>query len=119
MKIMIVEDNEQVRRFLRNAMGEISSDICTAADGEEAVFRYPIEKPDVVLMDIRMPRMDGITATERIRRLDPAAKILIVTEYNYPIYKTDAMRAGAEGFFLKDDLLELQEYLRDVFPCPN
>jgi DNA-binding NarL/FixJ family response regulator len=61
MKIMIVDDSEPVRSFLRAMLLRVTDDICTAEDGEEAVSRYMVELPDLVLMDIRMPRMDGIT----------------------------------------------------------
>jgi DNA-binding NarL/FixJ family response regulator len=75
----------------------------TAADGEEAVRICTDLRPDVVLMDVRMPVMDGIEATRHLTALeDPAPRILVLTTFDLDDYVYDALRAGASGFLLKD-----------------
>jgi DNA-binding NarL/FixJ family response regulator len=77
-----------------------------AADGAEAVELVTRERPDVVLMDIRMPEMDGLEATRRITANDAtaAARVLILTTFDHDEYVYEALRAGASGFLLKDTL---------------
>ncbi|HLF70244.1 MAG TPA: response regulator transcription factor, partial [Actinomycetota bacterium] len=72
-----------------------------AADGEEAVARVRSSTPDVVLMDVRMPRMDGVEATRRLKDVSDA-KVLILTTFDLDEYVFEAVRAGASGFLLKD-----------------
>ena len=112
MQIMIVEDNEKVRAMYRTLLAHITSDIVEARNGLEAVRLYPDSDPDVVLMDIRMPVMDGIDATRAIVKLDRNACILIVTEYDEPLYRKDARDAGACAYFLKNSLMDLRHHLQ-------
>ena len=73
-----------------------------AVDGEDAVAAAARLRPDVVLMDIRMPVLDGIEATRRIVRAQPGTRVLILTTFGLDGYVYDALRAGASGFMLKD-----------------
>jgi DNA-binding NarL/FixJ family response regulator len=73
-----------------------------AADGEDAVATASALRPDVVLMDIRMPVLDGIEATRRIVRAQPSTRVLILTTFGLDSYVYDSLRAGASGFMLKD-----------------
>jgi DNA-binding NarL/FixJ family response regulator len=73
-----------------------------ACDGREAVERYAELRPDVVLMDLRMPRMDGIAATSAIRRADPHARVVVLTMYEGDVDIHRALAAGAIGYFLKE-----------------
>jgi DNA-binding NarL/FixJ family response regulator len=73
-----------------------------AADGQEAVERARALRPDVVLMDVRMPMLDGVEATRILCAEDPAIKILILTTFDVDDYVVEALRAGASGFLLKD-----------------
>jgi DNA-binding NarL/FixJ family response regulator len=73
-----------------------------AVDGEDAVAAAGRLRPDVVLMDIRMPVLDGIEATRRIVRVQPETRVLILTTFGLDTYVYDALRAGASGFMLKD-----------------
>ena len=73
-----------------------------AVDGEDAVAAAGRLRPDVVLMDIRMPVLDGIEATRRIVRAQPDTRVLILTTFGLDTYVYDALRAGASGFMLKD-----------------
>ncbi len=73
-----------------------------AIDGADAVRGFERLRPDVVVMDVRMPTMDGIEATRRITALDEAARVLMLTTFDLDEYVYDALRAGASGFLLKD-----------------
>jgi DNA-binding NarL/FixJ family response regulator len=73
-----------------------------AADGEVALAQARALHPDVVLMDIRMPRMDGVEATRRLGELDDPPRVLVLTTYDLDEYVVESLRAGASGFLLKD-----------------
>jgi DNA-binding NarL/FixJ family response regulator len=73
-----------------------------AADGREAIEQARLRKPDVVLMDVRMPEMDGIEATRRLLEHGPGPRVLILTTFDLDEYVYEAMRAGASGFMLKN-----------------
>src|SRR5690606_28736102 len=75
--------------------------VATASDGVEALDVVARERPDVVLMDIRMPRLDGIEATRRLRAL-PGARVIVLTTFDADDMIVEALRAGAAGFLLKD-----------------
>jgi CheY-like chemotaxis protein len=107
MKIMIVDDNLFVRATIRRILDGCGDTFSECGDGNEAVKAYAEVCPDCVLMDIKMKIMDGIRATEEICRLHPGAKIIIVTEYRDPEARKEAVRAGAVGFVLKEDLVDL------------
>ena len=114
MKIMIVDDNPKMRDLIQSMLGEIAHERCEAKDGLEAVLKYSDELPDVVLMDIRMPVMSGIDATKRILQENPSAKVVIVTEFDTPLYRDAAKKAGAKEYVLKENLHELNGKLISV-----
>jgi DNA-binding NarL/FixJ family response regulator len=100
----VVDDQQAVRAGLA-ALLETQDDItvvATAADGEEAVQLSDEHRPDVVLMDIRMPVLDGIVATRSICAAGDGARVLILTTFDLDEYVYDALQAGASGFLLKD-----------------
>jgi DNA-binding NarL/FixJ family response regulator len=102
--VLIVDDQALVRVGLRKIF-ESEPELTVvgeAGDGDEAVARARELRPDVVLMDIRMPGLDGIEATRRIVATQPAARVLILTTFGLDTYVFDALRAGASGFMLKD-----------------
>src|SRR5437764_127860 len=78
--VLIVDDNAIVRHLIAEIMTPVAMEIRECADGGEALPAYDALKPDVVLMDVRMKRVDGIEATRRIRNVYPAAKVIIVTD---------------------------------------
>jgi len=87
----------------------------TAADGEEVLALAAELKPDVILMDLRMPRMDGVEATRRLRERDPAVKVVVLTTYADDRSVIDALRAGALGYLTKDaGAAEIQQALHRV-----
>ncbi len=114
MKFLIVDDNAAVRRLIRSIVLPFGNEICECTDGGDAFSAYQAEKPDVVLMDIRMSEVDGIQATKQIRAADPEAKIVIVTDYDDDALRDAAMSAGASGYALKDNLLDLARLLEAI-----
>jgi DNA-binding NarL/FixJ family response regulator len=102
--VLIVDDQGLVRVGLRKIL-ESEPDttvVGEAQDGEEAVAQAQSLAPDLVLMDIRMPVLDGIEATRRIVRARPETRVLMLTTFGLDGYVYDALRAGASGFMLKD-----------------
>jgi DNA-binding NarL/FixJ family response regulator len=102
--VLIVDDQALVRVGLRKILeSEAEMNVVgEAVDGEDAVSAARRLRPDVVLMDIRMPVLDGIEATRRIVRAQPTAHVLMLTTFGLDNYVFDALRAGASGFMLKD-----------------
>jgi DNA-binding NarL/FixJ family response regulator len=103
-RVLIADDQALVRggfRMILDAKGDIDV-VGEAGDGEEAVALAARERPDVVLMDVRMPATDGIEATRRIVASGSAARIIVLTTYDADEYVFGALRAGASGFMLKD-----------------
>jgi DNA-binding NarL/FixJ family response regulator len=105
IRVLVVDDQSMVRAGFRLLLAnEADIDVVAeAADGLEAVSQAGRFHPDVVLMDIRMPRLDGLEATRRILAAEPGARILILTTFDLDEYVYEALRAGASGFVLKDD----------------
>jgi DNA-binding NarL/FixJ family response regulator len=101
---MVADDERLVRagyRMILQGAPDLEL-VAEAADGLEAVDVARRERPDVVLMDVRMPRLDGIEATRRICTLDDPPAVLVVTTFDLDEYVHRALRAGAAGFLLKD-----------------
>jgi DNA-binding NarL/FixJ family response regulator len=104
LRLVIADDQELLRAGFRRLLeSEDGLEVVgEAADGVEAVAETRRLDPDVVLMDIRMPRIDGIEATRRIAAGDSHASVLVLTTYDLDEYVFDALEAGASGFLLKD-----------------
>ena len=103
LNVLLVDDQRLMRDGLRTLL-ELEPDMTVAgeaADGEEALARFRETRPDVVLMDVRMPGMDGVEATRRLRAMDPAAKVIILTTFDDDEYVFEGLRAGAVGYLLK------------------
>jgi CheY-like chemotaxis protein len=111
LKLLIVDDNATVRRLIRSIVLPFASEIYECTDGADSFSTYQAHRPDVVLMDIRMNDVDGIEATKHIKAADPKARIVIVTDYDDDVLRQAAMRAGACGYALKDNLLDLVRLL--------
>ena len=112
IRVLLVDDHKLVRAGLASLVDSTSdlTVVGTASDGEEAVGRVPELKPDVVLMDLSMPGMDGIEATRRICARNPGVQVLVLTSFSDGDRVRSALDAGAVGHLLKDsephDLLE-------------
>lgn len=108
IRVVLVDDQEMIRmgfRMVLDSRPEI--EIVGEAEDGDAVLEVLDKHPaDVVLMDVRMPRMSGIEATRLINKLDDPPKVLILTTFDLDEYAYEALRAGASGFLLKDALLE-------------
>jgi len=112
MRILIADDDRNIRRLMHEMMETLCDDVIECSDGLEAYAICRQVPPDLVLMDISMPRMNGIEATRRIRTLRREIPVVIVTQHDDDSYRTAARHAGAVAYFLKDDLIRLQDYLR-------
>jgi DNA-binding NarL/FixJ family response regulator len=105
IRVLVADDQSMVRAGFRMLLsGEEDIEVVAeASNGLEAVEKAARFRPTVVLMDIRMPELDGLKATRRILAADDAARILILTTFDLDEYVYEALRAGASGFVLKDD----------------
>jgi DNA-binding NarL/FixJ family response regulator len=104
IRVVIADDQGMVRSgfsVLLNAQPDIEV-IAEAVNGEEAIARAAELRPDVILMDVRMPVLDGLQATRLITAMDGAPKVLVLTTFDLDDYVYEALRAGASGFLLKD-----------------
>jgi DNA-binding NarL/FixJ family response regulator len=105
IRVLVVDDQSMVRAGFRLLLANEPDlvVVAEASNGLEAVAQAARFHPDVILMDIRMPQLDGLEATRRILAADPAARVLVLTTFNLDEYVYEALRAGASGFVLKDD----------------
>src|SRR5690348_8421599 len=108
IRVLVTDDQSMVRAGFRMLLtGERDIEVVAeASNGLEAVAMAERHDPAVVLMDIRMPEIDGLEATRRILAANSAARILILTTFGLDEYVYEALRAGASGFVLKDDPAE-------------
>jgi CheY-like chemotaxis protein len=111
MKVLIVEDDRAIRELMKRVVGDLVDSFCECGDGRDALAAYEADRPDWVLMDIRMKDIDGLAATEQIVNAWPGARVLIVTSYNDASLREAARRAGACGYVLKENLLEVRPWL--------
>jgi DNA-binding NarL/FixJ family response regulator len=104
VRVLIVDDQALLRSGLRMVLEDVPglSVVGEAGDGDEAVRQVEHLAPDVVLLDVRMPRVDGVEATRRIVEANPATRVLILTTFDLDEYAFGALRNGASGFLLKD-----------------
>ena len=100
-KVLVVDDAAFMRARCARLLAEAGHQVIEAANGQEAVERYLEARPDLVLMDITMPVMDGIAATEQIRQHDPQAKIIIVSALGQQSMVMAAIKAGVCDYVLK------------------
>lgn len=103
MRVLIADDQEFIRRGVRAALSEEKDiDVCAEAiDGRDALKKAFELRPDIVIMDIVMPRMDGIEATRLLRKALPQIKILSLSQYDIPEMAKEAEQAGADAFVSK------------------
>jgi DNA-binding NarL/FixJ family response regulator len=104
IRVLIADDQALMRtgfRMILDAQDDVEV-VGEAIDGADAIRQFQQLSPDVVVMDVRMPAMDGIEATRRLTALDRPARVLILTTFDLDEYVYEALRAGASGFLLKD-----------------
>ncbi len=104
IRVLLVDDDALVRSGLRMILSssEEIEVVGEAADGSDVLDAVRAHRPDIVLMDIRMPGMDGIAATSAVRRLPTPPHVIVLTTFQADDHVMDALRAGADGFLLKD-----------------
>jgi CheY-like chemotaxis protein len=112
MKLLIVEDNPEMRRLMKRMLASLATEISECEDGKEVLDAYALAKPDWVLMDITMREMDGLAATRQLIAQWPQAQVLMVTNHDDEVLRKDAQAAGARGYVLKENLLEVRRWLR-------
>jgi DNA-binding NarL/FixJ family response regulator len=105
IRVLVVEDFEPWLRFISSELQKLSNlqAIGEVSDGEEAVQRAQELQPDLILLDIGLPTINGIEAARRIREVSPASKILFVSETRSPEIAEEALKTGAGGYVLKSD----------------
>ena len=108
---MIVDDSDEIRRMLRALLADVADPIHECRDGVEAGAAYGTHRPDWVLMDVSMEPVDGITATRHLIQAFPDARVMMVTQHGDVTLRTAAQEAGACGYLLKDNLLEVRRFL--------
>lgn len=116
MRVIVVDDDAIVVRSLATILGaepdiEVEG---TGTSGEEAVSLFSACEPDVVLMDIQMPGGDGLSAAEKILAADPAARVVFLTTFSDDDYIVRALRLGARGYLIKQDVATIAPALRSV-----
>ncbi len=100
--VLIVDDAKFMRYVIRRMLSRNGYEIIGEADnGEDAIAQYQALHPDLVTLDITMPRMDGITALKKIREVDEGACVVMLTSMGQEAYVRDAIEAGARGFVVK------------------
>ena len=99
MKVLLVDDAAFVRMSLKKILDDAA--YVEAGDGEEAIEKYKLYSPDLVIMDITMPKMDGIAAVGRIKEIDDNARIIMCSSMGYQEKVVDAITAGAKDFIIK------------------
>jgi len=109
IKVLLADDHPVVREGLHTMLASASDIevVAEAGDGFEAIDKANKHQPDVVLMDLRMPNLDGLEATRRIKKQLPSTAVIILTMYDKDGYVMDAVKAGAGGYLLKDTSKDL------------
>jgi DNA-binding NarL/FixJ family response regulator len=118
LRVLVAEDNERARRSLCAFLRMEGIDVvCEAVDGAEAVKKTRQFKPDVVLLDIGMPKLNGFVAARLIKKELPSTRIIIVSQHNSPAFARESLTAGAVAYVLKEnasrDLLPWLEDMQD------
>lgn len=118
IKVLIADDQELIRHSLQivlNSKSDINV-IDVAADGQEVIQSVRKNKPDIILMDVRMPKMDGVQCTKIIKEVHPQIKIIILTTFDDDEYVYSALKYGASGYLLKGvSVEELSNAIRTVY----
>jgi len=107
MKLLVADDHAGVRRFVRRLVSELAVEICECANGKEAVRVCADFLPDLVIMDLQMPEMDGYEATRRLRTQWPQVLVIAISHAQHPEIERQARLAGASCFLPKEQLKDL------------
>ncbi len=114
-RILIADDHPIVRRYVRAALEEKGWEVCgEAATGREAIAKTAVQKPDIVVLDISMPELNGLEAVREIHKNFPEIEMLILTMYDARELVLEALAAGARDCLLKSDLKQLVAAVQNV-----
>jgi len=119
MNVLIVEDSEPMRRTIKSFIEDLAEGIHECTDGRDALAAFIRYQPDWILMDIKMNDVDGLAATRQIKAAFPDACIVMVTSYYEQSLRDEARLAGACGYVLKDNLMELRNLLAGTAQTRN
>ena len=114
-----MDDQQPIRELLKMTLDGLAEVVGECCDGSEALDAYRLHSPDWVLMDWEMKKMDGLEAARVILKDFPAARLLFVTSHNDRELRRAAGEAGACGFFVKDDLAELGDFIKERSARPD
>ena len=118
LRVLLVEDNQTFRKAFKQNLCEAfpSLIIEEAADGDEALQKIDGTPPRLIFMDIRLPGVNGLKLTQKIKRDFPNIRIAILTSYDLPEYRQAAIQYGADGFFVKASLMwgEIRDLVKSV-----
>jgi len=121
IKVLVVDDRQDFRRVVIDFLNRLPNIniVGEAVDGDEAIEKAETLSPDIVLMDIAMPKKNGIEATRIIKQRWPDMKVMIETTYDNPVYRIRALDANADGYILKSSLKNVLEEVFGVMrPVP-
>lgn len=119
MKLLIVDDSPPVRQFVRSLLASVTTDVQECEDGASALECYRRFLPDFVLMDLEMKQVNGLQATSQIMEFYPEAKVIIVTNYNDPLLRSQALAVGATAYVMKEQMTELTNILQGLPSSQN
>lgn len=111
MRIMVVDDNDLMRKEISKSVVLQTDTVLECKDGESAVLSCSDFNPDWILMDIKMAKMNGIQAADKIKKIMPGVKIAFVTGYDNYSYRQAAKSFGIEHYFIKNNLLDIRKVL--------
>ena len=111
MKLLIADDNAGMREVLRQLLANVATEMRECADGDEAIQAFGEFNPDWTIMDLSMPRLDGLAATRQILASHGGARIIVLTEHQGVEYEQAALEAGAWKFVSKSNLSQLIQSL--------
>jgi DNA-binding NarL/FixJ family response regulator len=109
LRILIVDDLQPMRAMIKDVIGDMAGEMFEASNAEEGLRQFRMNQPDLVLMDLSMPGINGIEATRRLTAEFPNSRVIIVTQNDSGRLREAARSAGACGYFLKENLLSLRE----------
>lgn len=112
MKILIVDDNIKVRELTKTLLAGSDYEFYECEDGDETLSACEKYKPDIILMDIKMKRMDGITATKEIKKVFPKVIVIMFTNYPFEELIEQSIKVGAERIIDKEELFQLPQFLK-------
>lgn len=112
MRLLVVDDAPQMIKAFRDILEAYGCEVFEAENGEEALVKYAECKPDIVLMDILMPKLDGISATKKILQVDRQAKIIVISAVGKSGLEEECLIAGARKFMIKP--FEIRDLLNSI-----